>query len=160
MEFKFNKPVLIFTYGFPAAGKTTFSNELYNYLLQNNCAVSLISADKIREKLYGSQDVFGEPLIIYGEIMHHMREELLANKVVIYDAANLKKDYRLDYLDNLEDISCYKYIIKFNVDKETCIERHKNRGRNIPLENLMPYFDINEPPTFEEGWDGIFEKGD
>lgn len=160
MKYNFDKPVLIFTYGFPAAGKTTYSNKLYKYLIENNCAASLISADKIREKLYGSQDIYGDPITIYEKILLHMREDLLTNKIVIYDAVNLRKDYRLDYLNNIKDINCYKYIIKFKTDKNTCIERHKNRGRNIPIENLMPYFDINEPPSFEEGWNGIFEVGE
>ena len=151
-------PVLIFTYGFPAAGKTTYSNKLYKDFIENGCRASLISADKIREELYGSQDTYGDPMVIYKEILSRMREDLLTNEIVIYDAVNLRKDYRLDYLNNIKDIDCVKYIIKLCTDKETCIERHKNRGRDIPIENLMPYFDINEPPTYEEGWDFILER--
>ena len=46
-------------------------------------------------------------------------------------------------------------IIRVNTDKETCIERHNKRGRDIPIEKLMKYFVIDQPPTMEEGWDSI-----
>lgn len=142
---------LIFMYGYPAAGKTTYSKQLHE---QNKSSI-LISADSIRRELYGSEDTFGDGQKIYNIILQRMRENLLSGKDVIYDATNLRKDYRMDYLNNLNDIDCYKEIIRVNTDKETCIERHLNRNRNIPLEKLLPYFDINEPPTMNEGWTQI-----
>lgn len=142
---------LIFMYGYPAAGKTTYSKQIHE---QNKNSI-LISADSIRRELYGSEDTFGDGQKIYNIILHRMREGLLSGKDVIYDAVNLRKGYRMDYLNNLADIDCYKEIIRVNTDKKTCIERHLNRNRNIPLENLLPYFEIQEPPTMDEGWTQI-----
>lgn len=150
-----DKPMLIFMYGYPAAGKTTHSIRMYDYLKSQGIDVVLISADNIREELYGSQDAYGDPIEIYQIILHRMKMALNLDVSVIYDAANLRKDYRMDYLNEIKDIDCYKYICRINTDKDTCIENHKKRNRNIPLESLMPYFDINEPPTMEEGWDEI-----
>lgn len=152
---KYDKPVLIFTYGYPAAGKTTFSKQLYETLKRDGHEVELLSADEYRKSLYGSQDSFGNPSEMYKTILLRMKFELRCGKIVIYDAANLRKDYRMDYLNEIQDIDCYKYIVRINTDKETCIKRHSNRGRNIPIEKLLPYFDINQPPTMEEGWDAI-----
>lgn len=152
-----DKPMLIFMYGYPAAGKTTFSNRLCEYFKSCGVDIVLISADKIREELYGSQDSFGKPIEVYRIILYRMMDALINGKHVIYDAANLRKDYRMDYLDEIKDIDCYKYIYRINKDKDTCIEHHNKRSRDIPLENLMPYFDINEPPTMEEGWDEIID---
>lgn len=148
------KPFLIFMYGYPSAGKTTLSERLYKNAPRN---IELISADKVREELYGSQDVFGNPTEIYKILLSRMRQALLNNKSVIYDAANLRKDYRMDYLNEIKDIDCIKYIVRVNTDKEICIKRHKTRGRNIPLEKIMPYFNINQPPTMDEGWDEIID---
>ncbi len=152
-----DKPMLIFMCGYPAAGKTTYSNRLYEYLKSEGLDIVLISADNIREELYGSQDAYGDPIEIYQIILHRMRSALNIDVSVIYDAANLRKDYRMDYLNEIKDIDCYKYIYRINTDKNTCIENHKKRNRDIPLDKLMPYFDINEPPTMEEGWDEIID---
>lgn len=157
MDIKFDKPVLVFTYGYPAAGKTTYAKFFYRSLKNSGYDVELLSADEYRKSLYGSQDSFGNPEEMYKTILLRMKFELRCGKIVIYDAANLRKDYRMDYLNELKDIDCYKYIVRINTDKETCIEHHKNRDRNIPLEKLLPYFDINEPPTMEEGWDEIID---
>lgn len=94
---------------------------------------------------------------MYLKILYKMRKLLKEKKNVLYDATNLKKQYRLDYLQELDGIECYKKIICLIVPKEICIKRHLNRGRNIPLSDLLPYFDINEPPDYSEGWDEIIE---
>lgn len=154
------KPVLIFTYGYPAAGKTTFANRFYNNFLKDKISATLISADMIRYELYGSQDIYGDSELIYKTILYRMIDCALNGQSVIYDATNLRKDYRMDYLTALAEAGALnmfdkKIIVRINTDKETCIKRHLNRERNIPLDKLLPYFDIDEPPTMEEGWDEI-----
>ena len=148
------KPYLVFIYGFPAAGKTTLAHRLFDDF-KKNMRVELISADEVRRELYGSPDHFGIPIEVYEAILLKMRKALTSGVTVIYDGTNLRKEYRMDYLDALQDVDCHKYIIRVNTTKERCIKNHENRGRNIPLANLLPYFDINEPPTMEEGWDEI-----
>ena len=137
IEWKDDKPTLIFMYGYPAAGKTTYSRLLYNHLKLQYKDIILISADQIRELLYGSEDIYGNPEEVFQSILVRMREALMNDTSVIYDATNLYKEYRMDYLNALQNIDCYKRIIRVNTDKETCIERHNKRGRNIPIEKLM-----------------------
>ena len=155
--FDLDKPCLCFMYGYPAAGKTTVANKFYQGCLKAGLDIELISADEIRKELYGSQDSFGKPMEVFQRIVTRIRCALILGKVVVYDATNLRKDYRTDYLNELKDIDCYKYILRVNTPKECCIENHKHRDRNIPLEKLIPYFDINEPPTMDEGWDEIID---
>ena len=155
IEWKDDKPTLIFMYGYPAAGKTTYSRLLYNHLKLQYKDIILISADQIRELLYGSEDIYGNPQEVYESILVRMREALMNGTSVIYDATNLYKEYRMDYLNALQNVDCYKRIIRVNTDKETCIERHNKRGRDIPIEKLMKCFVIDQPPTMEEGWDSI-----
>ena len=155
MELKDDKPTVSFMYGYPAAGKTTYSKLVYESFKDQGVDMVLISADKIRELLYGSEDIYGNPEEVYQSILVRMREALMTGKNVIYDATNLYKNYRMDYLTALKNVDCYKMIIRVNTDKETCIERHNKRGRNIPIEKLMKYFVIDQPPTMEEGWDSI-----
>lgn len=144
-------PNLIFLYGPPAAGKTTQAKD---FCSRNNSYVR-ISADEVRKELYGSEDVYGDSWTIYQIILKRMRKLLSEGKDVVYDATNLRKSYRMDYLNEIANIYCYKKIIIFSSEKEDCIKRHLARGRDIPLNSLLPLFDINEPPSFSEGWDEI-----
>lgn len=147
------RPRLVFLYGYPAAGKTTFAKDF----VHNNPSFVRISADEIRKELYGSEDVYGDSWTIYQKILSRMRETLQNGKDVIYDATNLRKSYRLDYLNELTDIPCFKFIYCFHVSREESIKRHLSRGRNIPLESLMPLYDIDEYPVESEGWDKIIK---
>ena len=124
-EFDMDKPCLCFMYGYPAAGKTTRANEIYQQLLKSGYDVELISADKVREEIYGSQDTYGKPMEVFLRILTCMRCALLSGRSVIYDGTNLRKDYRMDYLNELKDIDCYKYILRINTPKGYCIENHK-----------------------------------
>ena len=144
-------PKLIFAYGWPAAGKTTFSKV---YCMEHPECIR-IGADDIRKKLYGSEDIYGDGEAIYKEILSWMRAELKSGNDVIYDATNLRKQFRLDYLTKLEDIRCFKICKCISAPKEVCIKRHKERGRKIPMRAILPLFDIDEPPSYDEGWDKI-----
>lgn len=146
-----NRPSGIFMYGYPAAGKTTFCKKF----IKENPEVVYISADAIREEKYGSQDTYGNPIEMYGWILDKMKETLDAGKDFIYDGTNLYKEYRTDFLDALSERNWNKFCLRINTTKDKCIANHAKRGRNITQEELNHYFDINEPPTMEEGWDEI-----
>lgn len=105
-----------------------------------------ISADEVRKDLYGSEDIYGDLLIIYTKILEKMRQLLKEGKDILYDATNLRKSYKLDYLNYLTDIPYFKFIYCLHAKKDVCIERYLKRGRNIPLENLLPLFEIDEFP--------------
>ena len=144
MAFTYERPPkLIFMYGPPAAGKTTFSK---NYCRETPGIVR-ISADEIRDVLYGSQDIYGNSERIYRALLHRMKSALLDGFDVIYDATNLRLDYRMDYLNDLRDIPCRKEIWCLYVDEDVARQRHQTRGRNIPWDNLKAYFDIQNSQT-------------
>lgn len=151
---------LVFLYGYTASGKTTFAKKF----IQDNPGKNYIylSADEIRRQLYGSQDKFGNPLEIYRVLLDQMRACLKAGRNVVYDACNLYRQFRMDYLEPIqaENIECYKTIIRLNTTKETCLKNHAGRNRNFDIQRVMHYFDINEPPDMSEGWDYIWDVAD
>lgn len=143
-------PKLIVLYGGPAAGKSTYAKSV--------AGAYVVSADEIRYRLYGSQDKFGNGEEIWESIVYEIRSNLSRGKTVIYDACNLKKSYRLDVLDAVKDIECWKTLLRINTPIGVCQHQHKQRGRNIPWETLKKYFDIKEYPDMSEGWDEIKDK--
>lgn len=162
------KQKMTFLRGFPAAGKTTFAENF----IKNNPEYTLVSADIVRKELYGSQDTYGNPQEIYESLLYKMRGILEDEGSVLYDAVNMRRDYRIDFMNDVfkdlcgqrghigwynvfkEDVE--KNIITIPTCKEVCLERHIARGRNIPVEKIIPYFSIDEPPYPSEGWDNIW----
>ena len=143
-------PKLIVLYGGPAAGKSTYAKSI--------AGAYVVSADEIRYRLYGSQDKFGDGKEIWESIVYEIRSNLSRGKTVIYDACNLKRSYRMDVLDAVKDIECWKTLLRINTPIGVCQRQHKQRGRNIPWGTLKKYFDIKEYPDMSEGWDEIKDK--
>lgn len=153
-------PELVFMYGFPASGKTTYAKNLVR--TETGKDYAYLAADDIRKGLYGSQDSFGEPERVYCVLLDRMMELLRNGRNVVYDACNLYASYRADYLEPIEKagISCYKTCIRMNTVKSTCIANHKTRGRGFDIGAIGHYFDIGEPPDMREGWDCIRDVRD
>lgn len=154
-------PELIFMYGFPASGKTTYAK---NLVINNpDKKYVYLGADKIREELYGSQDIFGDSNEIYQVLLQRMLNNLRQGRNVIYDACNLFKSFRMDYLTEIEkaaDIVCTKTLIRMNTTRDTCLQNHQNRGRNFDIQNIQHYFSLNQAPTIDEGWNDILDVSD
>lgn len=146
-------PRLYFMYGYPASGKTTWSS----IFCKCHPEVVRLSADETREELYGSRDIYGDGEEIYLHILKKMLTALEKGNSVVYDACNLYKSFRMDYLNEINkyNIDCYKIIIRMNTDEKTCRDRHEKRNRNFDIEKIAHYFNIDEPPTMDEGWDEI-----
>ena len=92
-----NKLHLIFTYGPPCAGKTTFAK----HWVQKHDNWFYIGADALRKAMYGSEDIYGNGELIYQCLLEAINYNLSRGRNVIYDATNLRKDYRLDFLNNI-----------------------------------------------------------
>lgn len=152
-----NNPQLVFTYGYTASGKTTWCKTFLNWQKKaTNKEWIYISADEVREELYGSQDKYGNPEEVYKVILNRMINAMKKDKNVLYDACNLRLDYRMDYLKwiNCTDFEdYYKTIVRFNTDIDTCYQNHIKRGRNFSFN--FDQANINQPPRLDEGWDNV-----
>ena len=149
---------LIFMYGYPASGKTTYAK----HLSATYPGYAYLAADDIRMELYGSQDTFGDAEYIYNVLLSRMMKYLKQGRSVIYDACNLYRSFRMDYLRPIAEagINCYKTIIRINTTRKTCLANHANRNRNFDIGKIAHYFDIDEYPTMDEGWDYIQDVPD
>lgn len=143
---------IIFLCGLPASGKSTFAQ----HFVKTHPEFVRIGADSVRERLYGSQDSYGNPEEIYLEILMEMKAALNSGKSILYDAVNMRRSYRLDYLRELAGYDAERTIIQLPTSKEVCRERFLQRKRSIPLASVDHYFELDEHPTYEEGWNHIY----
>lgn len=141
---------LYFTVGIPGSGKSHWSEDNKERL---NAVVH--SSDEIRAELTNINDQSQNELV-FNTLHKRVKEDLLNGKNVIYDATNLNRRRRINFLSNeLRDISCEKICILFATPFEFCKANNSNRERKVPehvLEKMIRNFEV---PCKQEGWDDI-----
>lgn len=133
--------------GLPGSGKS--------YYTQNLKGAKVFSSDDIREELSGdinNQDINKQVF----EVLHKRVIDCLKKGYdCVYDATNVVRKRRVDFLGKLSDIDCEKICVVILTDYDVCLFNNKARNRNVPeevIKNMYLKFDI---PQYREGWDSI-----
>ena len=139
---------LIVLSGVPGSGKSYFSNALRNNKEKH---VYIISSDQIRAEICGDQrDLSQDPLvwkIFYSLIKTYSEDK---EGIVILDATNAKKEYRLDLIKPYRELYDEIDLIVFHIDRDLVIKQNKEREFPIPEEALLKLIDAFEMPDEEE----------
>ncbi|GFE69874.1 ATP-binding protein [Chroococcus sp. FPU101] len=142
--------------GCPSSGKSTVAEEITK--LYPNCRI--VSTDKIREKLFGDEDIQEDWELIEAEVLSQIQNHLEAGKSIIYDATNAKRHWRMDFLQELQQYKNVQWIGWYlKTPLEICQQWNKNRKRQVPdtvIEEL--YNSLAEfPPIAAEGFAAVYE---
>lgn len=146
-------PKLIMLVGIPGSGKSTYAKKYKERYI--NDPVEIVSSDCIRKELYGDENCQDNPQQVF-ELMQERTLEYLANGVsVIYDATNLVRKHRIQFLER-----CPTYVQKeahiIWSDVEECISRDENRDRTVGKSVITRMLKTFQPPYFDEGYARIF----
>jgi predicted kinase len=135
--------------GLPGSGKSTWAN-------QNKRENTIVlSSDKIREELFGAEEIQGNPKQVFNLLYKRAEEALEQEKNVIIDSTNLSRANRKKFIKRFYSLADYLSIIIFLESAEECIERQKKRDRKVPASVIRRMAQQMEMPTFDEGWDEI-----
>lgn len=117
-----------FLIGISGSGKSTFATELQQLIPSS----VIVSTDAIRFKLYKDESIQGEWSDIEAEVIKQMQEAVKNNQVIIYDAANAERRWRMDLLMKLArlDLQWIGWILKTSL--ATCKQRNQTRQRPVP----------------------------
>ena len=147
-----NMPYCIWMIGISGSGKSTTAEE---YALTYNAQI--MSSDKIREELYGDENIQGDSNKVFN-ILHTRSCELLKKGIsIIYDCTNIKRKNRKNFFDycKQKNINAIHHAVVMCTPYALCLKRNKNRERHVPepiIYKQMCNFNI---PFFEEGFDYI-----
>ena len=139
---------LIVLSGVPGSGKSYFSNALK---MDKEKHVYVISSDQIRKDITGDQrNLTQDPLV--WKIFYSLVKTYSDDKegIVIMDATNAKKEYRLDNIKPFKGLYDKVDLVCFRIDKDLVLKQNKEREFPIPEEALLKLIEDFEVPDAEE----------
>lgn len=142
--------ILYVTIGLPASGKSTYYKK--NFSLEQ---VTYISSDAIRKELYGTEKCQDNPSKVFSLMRERTIAALKDGKDVYYDATNVSRKRRIEFLNNKEFKNVKKVALFFAVPFNTCCNYNSLRERVVPkevIERMYKHFNV---PQLKEGFDSI-----
>ena len=151
-----NIPMLIVMCGIPGSGKSKCAEEIIIEDENLSCSKPIIhSSDKLREELYGNEAIQGDNNVLFNELHKRIKNDLIAGKDVIYDATNIKKKLRMNFLNELKKIDCTPICLCIMTSYETCLKNNEKRERKVPEEVIKRMIMNYQPPHKNEGFKDI-----
>lgn len=144
------KAMLVMLVGLSGSGKS-FLAEQY----ASASGGEIFSSDKIREELFGDENDQTHNGEVFNELHKRIKKALKEDKACIYDATNLNRNKRIDFLRTLSDVPCEKICMIVATPIETCIERDQNRSRKVGKEVIHRQAAQFQIPLGHEGWSNI-----
>lgn len=135
-------------------GKSFFAKMMKNLLPER---VEIFSSDEIREEIYGDAGCQDNPTRVF-EILHQRITDCLKEKqnvIAIYDATNLSRKRRCNFLNSIRTIACRRTCVVFPISLDELLDRVPLRDRKVPEQILLKQIKNFQCPQKEEGWDEI-----
>ena len=145
--------------GLPGSGKSTFAQQLAK--LDSHSVI--ISTDRIRGELFGDEATQGSWAEIEAEVFRRVKQAIARGKSVIYDATNINRAWRLDWLEKAAAVGARQWMAWYlNLPLATCLQRNQNRDRQVPEEWIVKVAANLEafPPHIAEGFVAVQELQD
>lgn len=142
---------LIILVGLPGSGKSTYAKSI----MDPEGQLQYCSSDKVREELYGDQNIQGDPNKVFRVLHNKVKNQLDRGYDVIYDATNVTRKNRRSiiqevkkYCDEIE-----AHIIWAPVDQ--CISRDRDRKRSVGEDVIRKFLHRWQSPFYDEGFTKI-----
>lgn len=140
------KDASIMMIGFPGSGKSTLARSLGGRL-----KIRVVSTDEIRLLNFGSYDYQGDDVFALADAM------VKGCHRVVYDATNLRREYRTKFLSLHRDKKWVGVIVPTPL--ETCVERCAERKeRQVPEEVFSRMVESYNQPLLSEGFDTLISS--
>ena len=132
--------------GVPGSGKSFIANQILKG--------TVVSSDAIRAELFGSEDDQNHNNEVFNELHKRVHALLAEGKDVIYDATNLSRKRRKNFIKELPaDVE--KIAVVAATELDIILKQNSERTRVVPEEVIMRMFKQMTLPRHDEGWDKI-----
>lgn len=139
--------------GPPASGKSTCAAHLHAVIPHS----TVVSTDRIREQLYGKETCQGQWADIAAQAFAQIREAIARHSPVIYDATNIRRSWRTDFLQNLADFDARWTAWHLTTPLPQCQTWNQQRDRRVPPSVIAEFHaELRRfPPLVAEGFDTL-----
>ena len=139
---------LIVLSGVPGSGKSYFSDALRK---DKEKHVYIISSDQIRKEICGNQQDLSQDKLVW-KIFYSLVKTYSEDKdgIVILDATNAKKEYRIDNIAPYKDLYDEVDLVCFHIERNLVLKQNKEREFPIPEDALLRLIDAFEMPGEDE----------
>jgi predicted kinase len=149
---------LILLVGIPGSGKTTLSKKLAEK------GYTTISADSIRQELYGDEADQGDPKDVFAVFYERMDKILSSGADLVVDNTNLKAQYRQEITERAKPFGYENpQIWVLDIPLNICLKRNSLRDRKVGddiVTNMFNEFNRNGRPKTSEGKVVIVRAGE
>ena len=146
-----DSPLMIMMCGLPGSGKSTYAQSVLVATPSIEKPV-IHSSDALRKEMFGDEATQGDNQKLFRELHSRIKSDLLSGKDVIYDATNIKKKERIEFLKQLSKIKCFPICIVIVADLRMCISRNNDRARKVPVDVIVRMRNNWTPPHYSEGF--------
>ena len=139
---------LVVLSGVPGSGKSYFSNALRE---DKEKHVYIISSDQIRKDICGNQQDLSQDSLVW-KIFYSLVKTYSEDKdgIVILDATNAKKEYRLDNIKPYKGLYDEIDLVCFHIEKDLVLKQNREREFPIPEDALLRLIGAFMLPDEEE----------
>lgn len=135
---------IILAIGLPGAGKSTWFRSQ---------GITPLSSDGMRLLLADDENDQSIHIEVFEALRYLLVKRLEIGRPATYiDATNLLKIHRAAYFELAREKGCRVEAVWFDVPLEACLERNRNRERQVPEDVMREMARTLEPPTEEEGF--------
>lgn len=145
-----NIPTLIMLVGIVGSGKSTYAKSLKD-------DYTIHSSDALREEMFGdvNENSKESNAKLFEELHRRIKRDLQNGNNVVYDATNINRRRRINFLSEIKNIPCYKVCHLVMSPYYLCVRRNRCRERFVPEEVIKRMYMNFQPPHKSEGWDEI-----
>lgn len=142
---------MIILVGLPGSGKSTYARSI----MDPEGQLQYCSSDKVREELYGDENIQGDPNKVF-RVLHNKVKNLLDRGYdVVYDATNVTRKNRRSIIQEVkkycDGIEAHIVWAPYN----DCVVRDRERKRSVGKDVIRKFLLRWQSPYYDEGFTQI-----